>query len=1078
MDTVAELEHFKSFAAERFRTQIEAASFLGGPAGLDAVLGLDEFARALRISGYRRPADRLFQQIAKDGMVSVGQLLRNVTLAEVAAERAADELIAAETVIAEDLAQPSNLARRTIQERLTTNERASLAPLEVAGAIRAENQLREELADLAKEVRGLRRIVNDAASADSLAEERSGRDQAESDLRQHCVKLEESLARETVALRADNADLRSSLTEVLRVSAEERKERQNDVQEVSRRLKDLQHWADERTQRVESLAKTAQNQANDNRTALQEVEQLREMSEFRCLGAVSEEARNRDASIQREQQAREVMCAELEARWKSLLNEERTLRTRENDQMTLALSKCEDMLRAEREAVQAMKADFAAQIEDLMRKLHDEARLRQSEFTQLVVQAEEARTALQNEVRERRDNEEVIQKKIIAVDAKVDMNWENTEQEFSLLKQTVLDLREAGQIEATAREEAVNKLRNLLDDETRAREEAVANEVSHREAGENRIENHWRVLMSEERTTREEVETQLEASIMSLQHEFNFEKSKVAAQARELSQSLTQIREGLTSETAARRHEIGQLTKGLEDMCSSLVDEQAAREASEAKLREQCGEIAITLRGETVVREEAERRANTERVELQSALQREAGTREEIEARLMQRIADERRLREEAVESEMKLREEADAKIVAQAQKALNDERKSREQGQRAVEHRCLINEEALGVFKNERQEHDREMTARFAELEDGLNEARRLARETLLRREELVAVKDLLLAEKAERQAEDSALELAVKEQGVRMEQLTQSQELAEKRMDKKCLELAQRVDDESKERMAGDAEGDRNLADERTDRVNSQVAERKAIQEMVSKVEEAFGKAVLEERHGREESDSALDAKCLQLREAIDEARRWQVQATKEALQKEASERRADQEKLATSQTEAEERFARAEQARIRSEGQLHQENLELKASIKREARDRELADAKLSSMVREEAQKRQECFQKEGRLRQEAVERSSEAMHAAIREERKVRERDDLRLENRSLATVGKDITNTSAAMYQVESNETTLAAEQRAITRRISEVEDRLQQNEIRQKSAEERTVGMLDAIMTGLQSASD
>merc|ERR1719160_1574465 len=161
-------------------------------------------------------------------------------------------------------------------------------------------------------------------------------------------------------------------------------------------------------------------QANDNRTALQEVEQLREMSEFRCLGAVSEEARNRDASIQREQQAREVMCAELEARWKSLLNEERTLRTRENDQMTLALSKCEDLLRTEREAMQAMKTDFSSQVEDLMRKLHDEARLRQSEFTQLVVQAEEARTALQNEVRERRDNEELLQKKILAVDIKVD----------------------------------------------------------------------------------------------------------------------------------------------------------------------------------------------------------------------------------------------------------------------------------------------------------------------------------------------------------------------------------------------------------------------------------------------------------------------------------------------------------------------------------------------------------------------------------------------------------------------------------------------------------------------------------
>merc|ERR1719393_511729 len=404
---------------------------------------------------------------------------------------------------------------------------------------------------------------------------------------------------------------------------------------------------------------------------------------------------------------------------------------------------------------------------------------------------------------------------------------------------------------------------------------------------------------------------------MSLQHEFNFEKSKIAAQIRELSQGETQIRDGLAAETAARRHEIGQLTKGLEDMCSSLVDEQAAREASESKIRENISEVAITLRGETVVREEAERRANTERVELQSALQREAGTREEVEARLMQRLADERRQREEGIEREAKLREEADGKQAAMQQKALGDERKSREQGQRQLEHRTLMTEEALGVYKNERAEHDREVAARFAELEEGLGEARRLARETLLRREELVAVKDLLLQEKAERQAEDSALELAVKEQGVRMEQLQQSQELGEKRMDKRCIELSEKIDNEQKERVAGDAEGDRNLADERTDRVNSQVAERRALQEMISRVEEAFGKAVLEERHGREEGDTSLDAKCLQLREAIDEARRWQVQATKEALQKEAGERRVECEKLASSQTEAEERMARAEQA-----------------------------------------------------------------------------------------------------------------------------------------------------------------
>ena len=42
-------------------------------------------------------------------------------------------------------------------------------------------------------------------------------------MRQVSAKLVEALARETVAIRADNADLRASLTEALRLRADERK---------------------------------------------------------------------------------------------------------------------------------------------------------------------------------------------------------------------------------------------------------------------------------------------------------------------------------------------------------------------------------------------------------------------------------------------------------------------------------------------------------------------------------------------------------------------------------------------------------------------------------------------------------------------------------------------------------------------------------------------------------------------------------------------------------------------------------------------------------------------------------------
>ena len=58
-------------------------------------------------------------------------------------------------------------------------------------------------------------------------------------MRQVSAKLEVALARENVALRADNADLRASLTESLRLLAEERNERQADIAEAATRVKNL-----------------------------------------------------------------------------------------------------------------------------------------------------------------------------------------------------------------------------------------------------------------------------------------------------------------------------------------------------------------------------------------------------------------------------------------------------------------------------------------------------------------------------------------------------------------------------------------------------------------------------------------------------------------------------------------------------------------------------------------------------------------------------------------------------------------------------------------------------------------------
>ena len=50
-----EIAHSCSFARTRFHSMAEAASVLGGPTGLDAILGFDEFARALRSAAIAAP---------------------------------------------------------------------------------------------------------------------------------------------------------------------------------------------------------------------------------------------------------------------------------------------------------------------------------------------------------------------------------------------------------------------------------------------------------------------------------------------------------------------------------------------------------------------------------------------------------------------------------------------------------------------------------------------------------------------------------------------------------------------------------------------------------------------------------------------------------------------------------------------------------------------------------------------------------------------------------------------------------------------------------------------------------------
>jgi len=191
-------------------------------------------------------------------------------------------------------------------------------------------------------------------------------------------------------------------------------------------------------------------------------------------------------------------------------------------------------------------------------------------------------------------------------------------------------------------------------------------------------------------------------------------------------------------------------------------------------------------------------------------------------------------------------------------------------------------------------------------------------------------------------------------------------------------------------------------------------------------------------------------------------------QVVAARDEMRKETAERKAECERLAIMIGEGAERLERTEQARIKAEGQMRQEVLDTRTALKKEARDRELMASTFTLAVREEAQKREEMVEREAKLRQEAQERAVEAFHAALREERRTREKEDLRIEGRSLGTVGAKAPTDASSSEAVG-----LVMEQRALRQSLTEMADRLGAAEVRQRNAEERTVSMLDAIMGGL-----
>merc|ERR1719316_1978490 len=336
----------------------------------------------------------------------------------------------------------------------------------------------------------------------------------------------------------------------------------------------------------------------------------------------------------------------------------------------------------------------------------------------------------------------------------------------------------------------------------------------------------------------------------------------------------------------ARRNEVGAVTKSLEELRSSLTDETTLRERSEARLLEQIGVLDAGLRDEAMARELADRKAVSDRQEILSTLQKEITAREDSDAQIDMRLVEERRLREEGDNVESKMREQVDIQQFAKMQQLIKEEAEIREAGLQKLGHRVQTNVDAIALEKSEREERDRAVGARLAEMGEDIGEIRQKLWDALKRCEEVVSLKEQLLTEKADRQAEETKLELAIKELRVSAEQAQQAAEQEERRLARLIGDLSDKLDGEVKDRTSGDADCAKAIAAEREERLAVTAEEHRKLEEMVAKVESSLGTALMEERGQREAADAVLDNKCLQLQQACDEAQKWRMKQYNELV------------------------------------------------------------------------------------------------------------------------------------------------------------------------------------------------
>jgi len=832
------------FMHERFLSMQEAASFFGGEDGIEGILTADEFAFALRQSGYGRPSEQLFRSFSGgQNRIKVRELLQFIV-------RIADP----------DEERPVQPAVAVAREEAPSSAGGSRTKVHLPGAVDSRySSLSSVQVNSAEDLPAEKPVTKRQASLVSS------------------VQFAEDLPEDS---RHREVELQDALSEALRLLAEERRERLSDKAEAQRRHKDLETWAEDRLRLVEHLANESRESNAEIRASVHEALHLGEVSERRTLGAVAEESRNRDLTVQREQQIREMSTSELETRFRKMLSDERASRFQESGVLQEQLGRMEENMSIEREVQGKRMAEVVGKLDKVWKELENEKDTRQVQMKELGGRQDNLRSSFLDGTREIREIEDDQTKHVGELEVTVESLSERMEQEVKQLRQSILDLRQQLHGEISSREDSCSVIRNSLDTETKTRMQAVDKNMQLHEDLEIRVERAFRALLHDERVSREDTYTLLDERLSSVTQELNFEKAKLAAQGRDHSQSMMQLKDAIISESTARRDELDVALKSFQQLANTV--QQESERNKEEKLIQAISTLEVSLQEEASTRDLGLKMCQEELMEARLMLSKETGLREEMEAKLLRRADEERSATEESL---LKLQTamaaaEASGLTSQKMRSMLEEERQGRQQGLEQLEALIQKNDSFLGEERSLREEQYHLLGGRLSQLHGEVEDVRQRAREAVGRCEELRTLQESISQQKAERQAETSTMQLSLNEVSLRLEQLQQAADTMNRGMHQKFTELQQVVEEEAQLRSAGDEELSRKQVANMEAIPRALGAERSSRTEALSKLEDALRQEHADERQRQAQLFEASEGRWQQLREATEDAIKHRVE------------------------------------------------------------------------------------------------------------------------------------------------------------------------------------------------------